>query len=214
MFFFKKKKPNTKAPTQPISDEPIQKTAQTLPTEVKAVMDQRYSNIAESKELSEPISQQALLQYFATYFAPNFDFYSQPGSKKYQAYFGCINAARDEMIQSVDLFTKATRWSAKQLVDLINNPVPAITNSMICGLIFRMGEYAVIKDSLYCVDFSAHIPNCIALYLLLTAHREPADKRVQKLDVGDNADKTPLSTAITRLQILDPDWKCQIVWPI
>ena len=80
--------------------------------------------------------------------------------------------------------------------------LPCITQALICNFLRKY------------VDFSAHIPNCIALYLLLTAHREPADKRVQKLDVGDNADKTPLSTAITRLQILDPDWKCQIVWPI
>ena len=213
MFLFRKKKQANSNGNQSASNEQVREAAQSLPPDIKTMMDQRYQNLSEMKEISEPISQQELLKIFGAYFAPNFDFYAMPGSEKYKAYFACLNAAKEEMIKSKSLFTKATKWSTKQLVDLINNPIPGITNSMICGLIFRIGEYSVLKDSLYCVDFSEQVPNCIGMYLLLIAHREPPKNRTQKLDIGDNANKKPLSKVLNSLQILDPDWKCQIVWP-
>lgn len=67
--------------------------------------------------------------------------------------------------------------------------------------------YAVIKDNLFCVDFLEQLPNCIALYLLLIAQKEPTDKRVQLLDTGDGVDPKPLKDVIESLQVLDPTWQ-------
>ena len=81
---------------------------------------------------------------------------------------------------------------------------------IICGMIFRMGEYAVIKDAVYCVDFCEKTPNCTALYLLLTAQKEPEDNRRQIIDAGDRSDKTAFIEAMNSLKVLDPHWTFQI----
>ena len=167
-------------------------------------------DLAAEKDARSAATEKELFQYFAEYFAPNKDFYSTPGSEKYQSYFGAINAARDEMLKNPELFEMATKWDISQLVDMLNNPKPGITNMMVCGLIFRVGEYGVIKSAVYCVDFCNKIPNCIAVYLLLIAHKLPADKRRQIIDAGGNTDKTAFKAAMKSLQVLDPDWSFMI----
>ena len=151
-----------------------------------------------------------LLEIVSTYFAPNKDFYSAPGSDKFTAYFNAINTARAEMFREQQLFTAATTWSSKELADLVNNPRPGITNMMICSLIFLMGRYSVIKQAVYCVDFSERIPNCIALYLLLIAHKQPTDKRIQIIDAGEGTDKKTLNDAMDALKVCDPNWNYKI----
>lgn len=81
---------------------------------------------------------------------------------------------------------------------------------LICGQIYCMGKYAVIKDHLFCVDFVEQLPNCIALYLLLIAQKEPTEKRTQILDTGDEADSIQLKTVIESLKVLDPTWQPKI----
>lgn len=80
----------------------------------------------------------------------------------------------------------------------------------ICALIFLVGKYSVIKDCVYCVDFADRVPNCIALYLLLIAQKQPQDKRGQILDSGDGCDKRALSEAIELLKVCDPNWSPEI----
>ena len=50
------------------------------------------NEMAAAKDARPAVTEQELLQYFAEYFAPNKEFYSTPGSAKFQAYFGAINA--------------------------------------------------------------------------------------------------------------------------
>ena len=114
------------------------------------------------------------------------------------------------MLKQPKLFTEATKWESSELENLINDPKPGITNMMVCGLIFCMGNYAVIKDALYCVDFSERIPNCVALYLLLIAQKQPKDQRMQLIDAGDRADKEPLRKAMAALKVCDPNWNYNI----
>ena len=160
---------------------------QTAETVLKALQAQQasFQEKAQSKARNSPITEKELLQTFAEYFAPNTEFFSVPGSPKFTAYFKVVNTARDEMISNLDLFSAATKWTPQQLADLINNPKPGITNMLICGLIFSLGDYAVIKDALYCVDFCERIPNCISLYLLLIAQKQPNKSRKMIIDAGD-----------------------------
>lgn len=170
----------------------------------------KYNDLANAKVANEPVSQQELINIFNTYFAPNKDFYSVPGSDNFKAYFGVVNAARNEIISNQRLFAEATKWNSKGLADLLQSNIPGVTNMLICGLIFKVGEFAVIKDAVYCVDFSEAIPNCIALYLLLIAQKLPINQRTMIIDAGDGTDKTPLINAINCLKILDINWKCNI----
>ena len=169
-----------------------------------------YQQKVQSKESSGKVSENELTKLYLEYFAPNKDFYSVLGSPKFQAYFQVVNAARDEMFQNPQLFSAATKWTVQELVDLVNNPKPMITNLLVCGLIFKVGDYAVIRDALYCVDFCEAVPNCIALYLLLTAQKLPADKRKMFIDAGDGSDSTALSAAMETLKTCDPDWSFTI----
>ena len=169
------------------------------------------NQLAAEKDARPAVTEAELMQYFAEYFAPNKDFYSVPGSEKFKAYFGAVNAARDEMLKNPDLFKLATKWDISKLKEMIENPKPAITNMLICGLIFRIGDYGVLRASLLCVDFCAKIPNCIALYLLLTSQKLPKDKRRLIIDAGDNADKTAFKAAMESLKVLDPSWSFMIV---
>lgn len=171
---------------------------------------QSFDSLAAAKSPAEKVSEQTLLDIFSTYFAPNIDFYSVPGSDKFTAYFNAINTARDEMFQQQQLFHEATKWSTEELIDLVNNPKPSITNMMICSLIFLMGQYSVIKQAVYCVDFSERIPNCVALYLLLIAQKQPIDKRTQIIDAGDGVDTKPLNDAMDALKVCDPNWDYKI----
>ena len=98
----------------------------------------------------------------------------------------------------------------RKAIEHINNPKTVISNMIICGMIFRMGEYAVIKDAVYCVDFCEKTPNCTALYLLLTAQKEPEDNRRQIIDAGDRSDKTAFIEALNSRNVLDPHWTFQI----
>lgn len=151
-----------------------------------------------------------LTKIFATYFAPNKSFYATPGSPAFEAYFGAINKAQDEMLTHVGLFAQATGWAPTQLAEIIMHPRPGVSSMLICGLIFKMGAFAVVKSAVYCVDFSEMIPNCVALYLLLIARQMPEERRKMTLDVGEGTDPQPLNDAITALKILDPNWACTI----
>ncbi len=162
------------------------------------------------KGASAPVSVQTLFEIFATYFAPNKDFYSTPGSPKYIAYFNAVNTAREEMFKNQTIFREATHWSTESLMELVANPKPGFTNMMICSLIFKTGAFAVVQDALLCVDFSEAIPNCIALYLLLTAQKMPAGSRKQVIDAGEGTDTAPLSRAMEALKVCDPDWNYKI----
>lgn len=168
-------------------------------------------DLATEKDARPAVTQEELLQYFAEYFSPNTEFFSVPGGTKSNAYFHAVNAARDEMIQHPDLFEMATKWKPAQLVEMINNPIPVITNMLICGLIFRTGDYGVLKSSVICVDFCEKIPNCISLYLLLTARKLPEEQRRQIIDAGDGTDKAAFKAAMKSLEILDPNWTYTIV---
>ena len=96
-------------------------------------------------------------------------------------------------------------------MELVDNPVPGLTNIKICGLMFLMGRFAVIKDIVYCVDFIQMIPNCIALYLFLIAQKQPRERRTQLLDVGVGMDKRGLSDALNILKVCDPQWDARIL---
>ena len=85
-----------------------------------------------------------------------------------------------------------------------------LTNMMICGLIFKMGEYAVTKSALYCVDFAEMIPHCIALYILLIAQKQPSDQRKFLIDAGDGVNTAALSEAMDELKVCDPNWTFKI----
>ena len=181
--------------------------------EVLKKQEQSFSEKAAAKRPEGAVTDRELLQTFSTYFAPNKDFYSEPGSANFNAYFGVVNDARDEMIGSLKLFEQATRWRFNDLIDMLKNPEPGFTNMKVCGLIFKLGEFAVVKDAVWCVDFAQAIPNCIALYLLLTAHREPEDRRKQLIDAGEGTDTKALQKAVDALKILDPKWEPKI-WEV
>lgn len=171
---------------------------------------QKYQDIANGMKRMKPVSDDELIKYFAEYFAPNKEFFSAPDSPKYQAYFNAVNAAKLEMLNQPVLYREATGRMADDLMSSVNNPTPGITNMLICGQIYCMGKYAVIKDHLFCVDFVEQLPNCIALYLLLIAQKEPTEKRTQILDTGDEADSIQLKTVIESLKVLDPTWQPKI----
>lgn len=171
---------------------------------------QRYDTLAAGKNPPEPLSEQYLLSTFATWFVPNEEFYIDPSSVKGKAYFKAINAAKAEMIADQVLFREGTKWTTEQLISLINDPDTVKANIIICGLIFQMGNFSVIKDAVYCVDFANRVPNCIAVYLLLIAQKLPQNKRTMILDAGDGVDKTKLSNALKSISICDPNWKYKI----
>ena len=170
-----------------------------------------FQEKANLKERSGPIARDELMRIFSEYFAPNTEFYSVPGSAKFTAYFEVVNAARDEMLRDRPLFKAATRWTPEQLAELVNNPIPGVTNSLICALLFTMGNYAVIRDAIYCVDFCERIPNCIALFLLLTAQKLPAGKRNMLIDAGDGSNAKALTEAMNTLSVCDPSWKFTVL---
>ncbi len=186
-------------------------TSAVKPGTAKAAPGKNLNELAAEKDARPAVTEQELMQYFAEYFAPNKDFYSVPGSEKYNAYFGAVNAARDEMIKHPDLFKMATKWDISRLVEMLKDPKPGITNMLVCGLIFRTGDYGVLRYHVLCVDFADKIPNCISLYLLLTARKLPAGQRKQVIDAGDSGDKTAFKQAMQSLQVLDPDWSFMIV---
>lgn len=213
LFGKNKKTPVQETPHIPAEPTPTPDPVPPAPAPVNEIVQQAAENLqqkAAAKEPTAPISLNELLPIFATYFAPNMKFFSTPGSPTCNAYFHAVNTAKEEIIRNQKLFTAATKWTPQQFADLLNNPQAGITNMMICGLIFKMGEFAVIKDAVYCVDFSESIPNCVALYLLLIAQKLPADQRKMILDIGDGTNKQPLTKALSDLQILDPQWKCTI----
>lgn len=172
--------------------------------------EKNFNMLAAEKDARVAVKEKELIQCFSEYFAPNKEFFSTPGSENYKIYFSAINSARDEMINNPELFKMATKWDISRLIDMLNNPEPAITNMIVCGLIFHMGSYGVVKSYVYCVDFCENIPNCIALYLLLTARKLPPEKRTQIIDVGEGSDSTAFKTAMESLQVLDPSWRFTI----
>lgn len=168
-----------------------------------------FAKKAAEKE-NPSLKKEDLLKIFSDYFAPNKDFYSIPGSKKFEAYFGAVNSATDEIFKDTALLKAATGWSPEQITELVNISNTTIKNAYICALIFLVGKYSVIKDAVYCVDFSTRVPNCIALYLLLIAQKQPPNKRKQILDAGDGCDKTALTAAMNSLKVCDPSWSFNI----
>lgn len=203
---FSKKKENDTASVVTKNNDNNLEAVQKILQEQK----QKYQEAENEMIRKEPVSDQELMQYFAEYFAPNKEFYSSPGSPKFQAYFNAINKAKLEMLNSPSLYNEATGRKLEDLLNMINNPVIAVTNMLVCGLIYCMGKYAVIKQAVFCVDFLQQLPNCIALYLLLIAQKEPTGKRTQILDTGDGVDPAPLKAAIDSLLILDPEWDPKI----
>lgn len=169
-----------------------------------------FQDKAAEKDNLPQLTDALAIASFTEYFAPNQSFFMEPGSPKYNAYFNAINKAKAEMVQDAKLFNMATKREAAEAIEHINNPKTVISNMIICGMIFRMGEYAVIKDAVYCVDFCEKTPNCTALYLLLTAQKEPEDNRRQIIDAGDRSDKTAFIEAMNSLKVLDPHWTFQI----
>ena len=201
---FGKNKVNVTAAKEPSSEDPRKAIADV--SSILSEQKKRYDEIANGKKRMQPVPDGELMQYFAEYFAPNKEFFSSPGSQKYQAYFDAVNAARLEMLNQPTLYNEATGRTVQELSEMVNNPKPGITNMLVCGMIYCMGKYAVIKDFVYCVDFLPQLPNCIALYLLLIAQKSPSDQRKQILDTGDGVDPAPLKTVIESLKILDPSW--------
>ena len=207
------KAPARKREKQPEEEVRPVEPEDSLAADAKNVIEsseKELSNQAAEKDASAMASGQELVGYFEEYFAPNRDFYSVPGSEKFQAYFNALNAARDEMLRNPDLFKAATKWDPEMLVEMLENPKRELTNMLVCGLIFRTGEYAVTKSALLCVDFCERIPYCIAVYLLLTAQKLPKEKRKQVIDAGDGADKTAFIEAMKSLEVLDPDWSFSV----
>ena len=195
-----------------LQQNPLQTTE--MAEAVKRVTDVSSADLkqlAAAKDSRSAVTEKELIQYFAEFFAPNKEFYSTPGSEKYKAYFGVINAARNEMFNNPDIFSKATKWDISRLVEMLNNPMPGITNMMVCGLIFRTGDYGVLKSAAYCVDFCDRIPNCISVYLFLTAHKLPEDQRQQIIDAGDKSDIGAFRNVMKSLQVLDPKWSFTIL---
>ena len=178
---------------------------------LKTLAGDRLNDLAKEKERDTPLTQEELLKTFAEYFAPNTGFFSAPGSPQSNAYFSVVNAARDEMVRNKELFERATKWKHEDLVRMLKNPQPAITNMMVCGLIFAMGDYAVIKATCYCVDFCDIIPNCAALYLLLISQKLDADKRKLIIDAGDRSKKVAFRQVMQTLKVCDPTWEYLIV---
>ena len=167
--------------------------------------------LAAEKDARPEVTERELVQYYADYFMPNTEFYSTPGSEKFKAYFGAITAARDEMLKNPDIFKLATKWDISRLAEMLRNPKPSVTTILVCGLIFRVGDYGVLKSTVYCVDFCEKIPNCIALYLLLTAQKLPEEKRSQTIDAGDRSDPAAFRAALESLRVLDPKWRFVIL---
>ena len=206
-----KKKENTNNTTEMKQDSQQNIDAVMLAAKIVASANKSLDEQAAEKDARPAVTEEELLKYYVEYFAPNKDFYSSPGTEKYQAYFSAVNAARDEMLQNPDLFKMATKWEISTLKQMLDNPKPAITNMIVCGLIFRMGDYGVLKSSVLCIDFCEKIPNCIALYLVLTAQKMPENQRKQVIDAGDGADKTAFKAAMRSLQVLDSKWSFIIV---
>ena len=178
----------------------------------KAIQSQQscFQEKIKEKEQDSPITAEELMKIFIEFFAPNTEFYSDPGSEKYIAYFGAVNTAREELFKNPELFMTATKWTIQKLSYMVNDQNNDISNLLICGLIFKMGDYAVIKDAVYCVDFCEKIPNCIALYLLLKAQKLPADSRNMLIDAGVGSDTASFSKAMDALKVCDPSWQYTI----
>ena len=195
---------------QSVSDhtDTATKTNQTS-SPLQSAPDSHFDALAQEKVPKDKLTESSLVETFVSYFAPNTGFYA-PGSPKAAAYFGAVNAAKIEILNQEMLLSAATKWSKEEYATLLRNPPPGIGNMQICGLIFKMGEFAVVKDMVYCVDFADRIPNCIALYLLLIAQKQPENQRTQILDTGSGTNTTAFSNAVNALRICDSNWKCMI----
>ena len=168
------------------------------------------AQVAAVEEGAKYLSDSELQRIFYEYFAPNMEFYMHPGSPKYLAYFNAINTATVEMLENPGLYYKATKREWAELVKMNTNRIPGLTNQLICGLIFCMGKYAVVPSSMLSADFAKAIPNCIAVYLLLTAQKLPVGERKQRIDAGDGVNKKPLQSAMDALSVCDPNWSYHI----
>lgn len=206
---FGKKKAGTNKENPGNESQKVLGTAGVAASAMK-VAEMNFNKLAAEKDGCSAVTEKELIKCFSEYFAPNKEFFSTPGGEKYKAYFAAINLARDEMINNPELFKMATKWDISRLTEMLNNPEPAITNMLVCGLIFHTGSYGVVKSFVYCVDFCERIPNCIALYLLLTARKLPPEKRTQIIDAGDGSDLTAFKTAMESLQVLDSHWRFTI----
>lgn len=202
------------------SKKEVQQTSKDVPSEenLKAVAaalqsivadKERYEQLANEKE-QHNLTKEDLMTIFAEQFAPNADFYSVPNSEKFVAYFDVINKATPELYKYPSLLVGATGFDTKELEQILYQPEGSTKNMELCALIYLMGKYSVIKDALYCVDFTERVPNCIAIYLLLIAQKMPKEKRVFILDAGDGCDSTALATAIDTLKVCDPSFECKI----
>lgn len=169
--------------------------------------DKQASNVENS---FHRLTDDELLAIFVEYFAPNTDFYDPANRDKFKAYFGAINDAILEMLNNPQLFRQATKREPAELLSMYNHRVPGLTNSLLCGLIFIMGKFAVVPSAILCVDFVEAIPNCIAIYLLLSAQKLPPENRTAMIDAGDGVDKNPFMKAMNTLSVCDPNWKYNV----
>ena len=179
---------------------------------IEAQKEQHDKKIADVENDAKLLSDTELLAIFTEYFdfGMKEGFLLQPGSPRYKAYFDVVNAATLEMLNNPQLYQKVTKREHSDLVAMYNNRIPGVTNSLLCGLIFCMGKYAVVPSATLCVDFAEAIPNCIAVYLLLTAQKLPFDSRKQVIDAGDRTNPQPLKAAMDKLSICAPIWEYHI----
>lgn len=201
--------PNSETPEKKTESAKAAAASVQTANEVLSRQQEHYDTLVKEKKPGGSVSRDELIGIFSSYFAPNTAFYL-PGTPNAGAYFACINAAKKELLKNSALLSAATNWSAEQCRELVQNPPPGLGNMMICGLIFKMGEFAVVKDMVYCVDFAEAVPHCIALYLLLIAQKEPENHRTQILDAGTGTNRKPLTEAIDALRLLDPKWDPKI----
>lgn len=78
--------------------------------------------------------------------------------------------------------------------------------------VLSLGLYGIVIDHVVCVDFSEHIPNCIAIALLYLA--DSGKEKNQVIDAGDGTDTKKLVNAIEGIYGCCKDWKCVIMHPV
>ena len=174
------------------------------------VQNKYTEEVVSVEESSHFLSDNELVEIFNEYFSSNSEFYGQPDSPAYKAYFNAINTATLEMLNNPRLYQQATNRDSTELAAMCSNRIPSITNMLICGLIYSVGKYAVVPSTMLCVDFVSAIPNCAAIYLLLIAQKLPVDSRKQMISTGDGTNNKAFVDVMNSLRICDSNWNYHI----
>lgn len=167
--------------------------------------------LAAEKDARPPVTEAELLQYDAEYFAPVLSRIIEKGGAMHQAYSHAFALAKTELLRQPKLFALATKWESGRVRELLESPKSPDTDRLVRGLVFRVGDYCVLHSAMLCADACDLAPNCIALYLLLTAERLPEAERRQRIDAGDGTDKTAFTTAMESLRVIDQAWHFTIM---